>query len=216
MPRKSRKYQKRRKSPFTLSNTQKVANTAYTAFKTAKIAMSLLNVEVKHFDTSATTTIPSGAWTVTPLFQIPQGNTDESRNGEKLRVKSLNTKLVISKASNPSNTCVRIVLVKVPIVSTETNPATQVFNGAYFQTFRNMEYTKKFRVVWDKTVSLNSISSKKFLSKFNKLDLPVSYTSGAGDSIEANGYYLMTLSDSQSSGDNPTVTIRTRTRYIDN
>ena len=217
MPRKQSRKIRNRKSPYSLSNAQKVASTAYTAFKTAKIAMSLLNVELKHFDTSTTVYPYTQNFNTVALFNIPQGDADNQRNGEKLRIKSLNISAVAQKNGGVDNTLVKFVLVKCPTVHSDTSPATQVYVDPLMCTFRNMDFTKKYTVVWTKTVSLSTISNKKLIDKYIKLNLPVSYTSSAGDSVEANQYFLMITSDQANNAASlPTITLKTRVRYIDN
>ena len=200
-----------------LSQSQKVASTAYTAFKTAKIAMSLLNVELKHFDTAHTLYPYTSNFNSVALFNIPQGDADNQRNGEKLRIKSLNISAVAYKNNGVDNTLVKFVLVKCPTVHSDTSPQTQVYVDPLMCTFRNMDYTKKYSVIWTKTISLSTITNKKLIDKYIKLNIPVSYTSSAGDSVEANQYYLLVTSDQENTNSTlPTITLKTRVRYIDN
>lgn len=213
MPRRKQGY----KTPFTLTNAQKVARTAYTAAATAKICMSLLNVELKHFDTESTIYPYTAAFIPVALFNIPQGDADNERNGEKLRIKSLNIQGSIVKQGAVANNLIKLVLVKCPTVHSDTAPETQVYTTQSMTSFRNMDFTKKFSVVWTKVISLNTISTKKLFEKYIKLDLPVSYTSSAGDSVEANQYFLMATSDNTNSATTcPTLTIKSRVRYLDN
>lgn len=220
MPRRkySKKFNWKKNIGFGLTSTQKVAKTAYVAFKTAKIAMSLLNVELKHFDQlDNSLSTAGGTWLVQNCFDIAQGNTDETRNGEKLRVKSLQIKALITKNTNAVQTLFKLVVVKIPTSHSDTAPQTQVFKTQYINSFRNMEYTKKFQVIYTKTISLTAITPRKQIEKYLKLDIPVSYTSSSANSVEANQYVIMITSDNNPAASlAPIISLNTRVRYIDN
>ena len=222
MPRNQKKRNYKKKQFYkalipSLSTLQKTAVTAHVAMKTAKTAMSLLNVELKHFDTAQTIYPYTSNFSTVALFNIPQGDADNQRNGEKLRIKSLNITGVVVKNGGVANTLVKFVLVKCPTVHSDTSPGTQVYVDPLMCTFRNMDFTKKYSVIWTKTIALNTISTKKLFDKYIKLNIPVSYTSSAGDSVEANQYFLMVTSDQANNAASlPTITLKTRVRYIDN
>lgn len=204
-------------SVVRLNDVQKLARTAISGYKMASTAMSLLNVELKHFDTDNTIYPYTGAFLSTGLFQIAQGDADNQRNGEKLRIKSLHIQGSVVKNAAVANTLIKIVLVKCPTIHSDTSPQTEVYTTQSMTSFRNMDFTKKYSVIWTKTISLNSIKTKQLFDKYIKLDIPVSYTAAGADTIEANGYFLMITSDQINNASSiPTFNFKTRVRYIDN
>ncbi len=124
-----------------------------------------LGLELKFFDTEVTNTVFSATWAAlepatTNLTAIAQGDGESNRDGRKYTIKSLHIKGFLETAVQESQTApLSDILVRMVLVhDTQTNgaqlTATQVMDAGGtddINSFRNLQFTKRFRVLHDKT-----------------------------------------------------------------
>lgn len=209
-----RRYRKRYPRRPRQTKAQRYANMAVSAYKMGKTAMSLLNTELKYRDTEAG---PIGLSPTTAQFSIntiPQGDRDVDRDGNKVRLKSIQTNIQIKKHASATTDKVRILLVRVPIMSSDIDPKSQLYESNSFISLRDMNNTKKYEIIWSTTCSLNADYPEKIFNIYKKFDLPLNYTGATATDIETNNFYL--VYKSINSSNQATLYFKSRMRFIDN
>ncbi len=127
-----------------------------------------LGIETKFFDTETVDDAFSTTWApmepaTTNLSAIAQGDGESNRDGKQYAIKSIHLKGFVASTSQESSTTpvpdrtVRICLV----LDTQTNAAqlvaTSVMDGGQTEdifSFRNLQFTKRFRVLFDRTINI--------------------------------------------------------------
>ncbi len=133
------------------------------------------NQELKFFDTELTSTVMSATWAAlepatTNLSAVAQGDGESNRDGRKYTIKSVHIKGFFettaqeSQTTPPSDILVRVVLVH----DTQTNgaqlTATEVMDAGGtddINSFRNLGFTKRFRVLDDQTMRLVRLNTNE-------------------------------------------------------
>lgn len=219
----ARKPVYKKKSNFA-SNLSSVAKVAGTALSIAKFAKSMLNVEIKSYNTEG-----GGAVTIGPNGQlwnmctIPQGDTAYQRDGGQVKITSTNNKFLFTKSSSVSLTTIRAILVVdreggsawsgSSELLASTSAAPNAIVSAYY--LKNM---LRFRVLADKTISLTDNAPRKLLNIYHKYKgksdgLHVRFEDG-GNVPTSNSIYLLLIHDQATFA--PTYQHYSRTRFIDN
>lgn len=175
--------------------------------------------EVKFHDVLSTATMAAaGSSTIVAMCSIPQGSTAQSRVGADITLKSLNIRGYFQKAAPATGaTFVRMLLVQS--MTDESPVSSTVFNNTPYPTsFRNMNHTSDFRVIYDKIYTLNQdsdvgryfhININKFPSKLIQWDQ--ADTSGSS-SKKGKLYAFFTTEEATYP---PSYTMTARIRYID-
>lgn len=169
--------------------------------------------ERKHYQTTANSTQNNSA-TITSISNIPQGDTDETRDGDQLRISSveLNYELIGADATN----LFRVMLFQWFDDSTPT--VTDVLTSAIdaiLQTYRR-DTRRMFRVLYDHTHPLSLNSSNEVLVRFKRFTRgfrrKIQYQAGGTTGI--NKLYILLVSDSGVASD-PAYIYKTRVNYTD-
>lgn len=198
------------------NNYQYYANLAYQGYKYGRLAMSLLNTEKKHYDVTWNGTTITDAWQNTVLNDLSVGDGETNRDGNKVRMKSLQLKLsIVGNTSTPTNGCyVRIALVQLTKVRYPEFTESQVY-PTDISSLRNMNNTTRYKVWYDKIISLDmDVRPRYIVDKFWKMSIPVNFYSSTATDIENNAFALMYLTNL--STNQPLMTGNARIRFIDN
>lgn len=156
---------RRRKTSVTRKGSTGYPKSRYQNRRTG----GYIGVEKKFFDTELDDTAFTAAWTAlepatTNLTAIAQGDGESSRDGREYAIDSIHIRGYVTRDLQESQTApASDILVRVCLVwDTQTNgaqlTATQVMDGSQTQdvfAFRNLQYTKRFRVLKDLTIKLN-------------------------------------------------------------
>lgn len=204
-------------------------------------------VELKYIDNGLDdATLLDSAWTgalhdpttVNCLFATKQGTGPTDRDGRKLIIKSIfvrgNVKLAHDAgAAGADATVARVLLVQdTQTNGAQLNPihvmASGVGTGVH--QFRNLEYSKRFRVLGDKTMVLNPQSSsgdtatvragevKKSFSFFLKCNIPVTYNATADPAdisqIMDNSFHILAMGDDASPAGSLKLSYNCRARFV--
>lgn len=130
------------------------------------MAGNYVPTELKFLDTELSSESFTTTWaaknptTKNCLNAVPEGDGESARNGRVYYVKSLHLKGVVNLPTNealtdPQADSISRVCI---VVDTQTNAAeltaTEVMDGGQGKdefAFRNLQHTKRFKVIWDKT-----------------------------------------------------------------
>lgn len=227
MPYKKR-YRKRRGKNLLGTYNKYVS----TASKTAALAMSLyklkrmINVEQKFFDvTSASTAIPDGVGTIIQLTNIPQGDTDETRDGAQVKLMSWSFKAIITvdvlTAVNGNTITVMLVEDKQTNQAIYTTATLMASTANQLGVISSLNLDNKFRFKIHKRwiVQVNTSSGPrrvlKFYKKFgNSTFLRFDASTPAIADLTSRSLSLLVISDATTN--EPAISFFNRLRYVDN
>ena len=218
--RRPTRYRPRRKyNKASAVNLNSVANTAYQAWKYGKLAMSLINTETKHHETdTAPTSIIPNTWLQYNLASVVQGDTEFSRDGGKIRAKTINLRIQLVRAA--ANTVVlnqvRCALVHCLTGDAVPDDVYSPLNGNTIVAPRNLAAASKYKVLWDKTYNFTKGNNEGTLvNKFHNIDEHISYPPSSS-TPEKSQYMLIITSGAVSATDYTTAQVFTRLGFIDN
>lgn len=202
----------------TAVNLNQVARTAASAWKYGKLAMSLINTETKHHAYTASGDIPVNTWSTHNISDVVQGDTELTRDGGKIRAKSIYIKCNVVRA--PANSLVlnqvRCVLVQCLTEQRTGNDVYNPSNGGTLVAPRNLSATTQYKVLWDKLYNFTKGSNEGLvIDKFIKIDQHLSFPVGLS-TPERNSYMFMMSSGGVSTGEESTYNLYTRLAFIDN
>ncbi len=173
--------------------------------------------ELKFFDTNTSTQPVSNAGIIhsPTLLVIPQDNTQSGRIGRKVNVKSISGHLKCSMDSSTTtgtrlSDTLRIIIYLDKQCNGAAATVLQILNTAAVNSFRNLEQSERFRVLWEKEYSLNygggqgngsTISWSEVVRKYKvniKCHIPVVYdnalSTGALTTIRSNNIGVLAIS----------------------
>lgn len=117
------------------------------------------HVKVVNATTSAVTTV-----TFDDMLLIPQDGTESGRIGQTVKIAALSMNVQLGLAAALSGTIgdadghtgFRVVLVQDKQANGATASFTDVFESSGLQTYRNRENLKRFKVLYDRVINVNS------------------------------------------------------------
>lgn len=216
MPRKAKSkfYKYARHTGNAIQVATKALSTAYAIKK-------LLNVERKYLSVYNTST-PATTPTIIFLTGSAQGDTQNSRQGNSIKMSSISMKLQFLLNASATTTFIRVILFKdkasngvVPthqelLESTDSQPW-------YIANYNPDNCPTRFKVVSDSThiLEANGNTGKQY-SKYFKVNTHVKYDGTGSTQAEATTghYYLLVVSDEVTNV--PTIRNNLTLRYIDN
>ena len=143
----------------------------------------------------------SVAGTVTYLSNIVQGDGSTNRDGDSVKLKSITLRGKAHGQSATLTTFVRIILVmdEAPVAAniTPSNVYT-AFSGESTDAFRQLGFTKRMTVLYDKLIKLGTTASEdgsdiKTFKKFIKIDKHLKYEGVAGTIADATRNALFSI-----------------------
>lgn len=201
-------------------------NVATKALKTAAMVKSLINVEYKCLDNyNPTTVLPTGAGSVGNIILqtgIPQGDSYDERNGNSVKLKSLYTRGLFSLDVSIIPHCdIRLMMFRdnegVYSTGTAIAPHDLLQNSTYFLSPINLNNGKRFKVLYDRTLSLDASNPTRMFKLFRKFGQHLRFTGPASIDTDEGHIYIAAFVDSATAMTNAlTWNYNTRIRYIDN
>lgn len=213
----SKKSRTSRKSSW-YNKKYSVGDVAMGAWKTAKYLKGLVNVEFKKYDKSGTGTINStGA--ITHITDIAQGDTDQSRNGNSLLLKSINLKFQIAMNGSSAGSIVRCLVFHDKQQVGDTSPSvSDVLDGDAVSPLLaplNNLTVGRFSILFDRMYKMgNSSDPIKIIKMYRKCLSHVRFNGTASTDIQKNGLYFLLVSNEPTNV--PTVSYQSRLTFIDN
>lgn len=192
---------------------------AQKAWKGVRYIRGLVNSEMFHYDTtfSAATIVNTGS--NTHLTALPQGDTNITRTGNSILLRSLTYrfKLEISSAVSSNSAITMIVFFDTQQIA-DTSPAvTDILNTAAPQSLLNLNFAGRFKVLRRKTFILTPATGARPALEFvDNLNLykHVRFNGAASSDVQKNGLYVLFISSE--STNYPTITGTFRIGYHDN
>ncbi len=181
----NRRFHGNRKN-ITFRNTYKTArgvvHTAHKALTIAKGIKKLMNVEFKFLDTQLTFENITTPATIIQLINIPQGNSDSSRDGAQVKLTRVNVKYAIARSAIDTANFVRVMLV----LDTQTNGAIyNLFDLLADNTLDdnlvsmlNLDNKYRFRILYNKVhvLSDKGANSKIYRELSKELNTKIRFT----------------------------------------
>jgi hypothetical protein len=179
--------------------------------------ISVLNVEDKYIDTGATTTL-SNAWQLFLLNGCSLGTTSITRNGQSVKLNSLEFRSFITIASASTTVQSSRMVIFVDKQSNAAAPTATDIYPATVASQRVVSYLDRFNILLDEWIILDpNTPSGEIVIKSIALNHHVSFnTSNNGDitDITKGSLYLAFLSDAGSNF--PAVVWTNRVGFVDN
>lgn len=221
----SERYPKTYKAIKYGGNALKVAHQAYNM---AKVVASIVNSEKKYFDNTVAYDTNTTA-SVTCLTNMAQGDTNITRNGNSIALKSLQVHGYWQGDTGvPSEQC-RVMIVRDNDNLGGTAPAiTDVLEASGVLQLRNKNTPKRFTMLYDHIYTGSSDSPVKKLDYFKKFKMlkdrqgnPTKSVRCLFDGTTANDYtrghiFLIAVGNTATASTTSTLQLHTRIRYYDN
>lgn len=225
-PAASHPFTRRRRTTFYRRNRKGYdwAGMAKAAYKTAKTAISLLNVEHKVFDVTQAGVGVSSSGLLNQLHLISQGDTQVTRDGNEIKLESLLVRFTATiEPLNTPTTRLRYILFKdMQSLPGAAAPAvSDLLENTSFPIISplnivNANAGQRFVILKDKVFELDAVKRPQFTyEKFMKISDHLHYVGANTTDIISPVYYILFISD-QSSMNDPTVEFYVRSRFIDN
>lgn len=156
---------------------------------------------------------------VEELFKVPQGDGESSRDGRQIWAEKIGLHFDVELPNHFGTTgalfthdIVRIMLIHDKQANGAFPSAiTDILETGEYDSFNNLANSKRFRTLFDKTISLNSAAFTtdgaatpnynvgrmgKSFQKYVKLQMPVEYdgTTGAISTVKSNNIFLIYIS----------------------
>ncbi len=144
-------------------------------------------------------------------IQVPQGDGENSRDGNKIRAKGITLRLLMTTTVSAS---VRFLLIKVPVFDSGldfTTPFTAV--GVNGQLPRNTE--GKYKVLWDRIYNIDNDSKGSVaIKRYQRLNCRMEYISASTAAPIRNNVLLFAFTENTSASA-ITVALDSRLHYAD-
>lgn len=187
-------------------------------YRDLRYLKSVINVEKKYSDINATIT-PSTTPNIILLNGLQIGDTSTTREGQTIKMWSVQWKIVgtINTAATTTNVRVIVFRDRQPNGAAPT-AANLLQNGTGINSPLNISFGRRFLVYYDrqKTLSVNGTEGMKMWG-FKRLKFHTQYNTGnVGDitDISTNSLYVLIMSDQATN--TPSVAYYFRIRWIDN
>ncbi len=219
-----RKYSKNKKTykrPSYSGCGRMVYSDAAKALSLAKGLKRLVNVEIKNFDVQQTNIVVTEVPIIIQLTNVPQGDTTITRDGAQCKVLSLELSILLTRNTSAFNSTVRLMLV----CDKQTNQAIYLNTDLLdditlidnLVSPYNLDNKYRFNIIWDRIfhVTAGSGSSKSFKKSFrmNKILRFDGNTPSIAD-LTSNSLSLVQVSNE--TANQPSITMFSRLRYVDN
>lgn len=206
------------KDLYKVKKTNKLSEKTENRVKTIVKKELRNNSEWKHFTNAYTNTI-STAGSVTSVSEVPQGDTDTTRDGDMIQVSSMNYRYSVQSAD--SENLIRIIFFQwhtslaVPGVTNVLNIPVGYEELAMYETD---QAGHEFKILYDQTHALNAqysgaVDQRVFIGKVQIPRKKVQYRGGGLNG--SNKVYALIISDSVAIS-HPTIKLVTKLNYMDN
>jgi len=167
----------------------------------------------------------------TQIFIIPDGDAQSEKAGLRIMIKSIQIRFVLTlpstaTLSNSVDIC-RVILVQDRQCNGALPSVDDILNGASFVNLKNVENTRRFSTLLDRSISINSMGAQgngtvftslpaiKHFSFYKTMNMPVYYNNSANTgvitTINSNNLVMLFISENGNCG----LKARIRVRYTD-
>lgn len=195
---RSRGRRFRKKSTPQYTTMGSVAHLAKQAAKGVYYLKGLVNSEKFKHDASATIAADD-AGTLLHITGIGQGDGDGARTGNSIFVRNVSFKCHTSFPSTATYTdaLCRVALIMDTQQLADTPPTyTSIYEANGPLTFLNSNTVGRFKILWSRTFSINTVSRPNFTLNMNKvMRHHVRYNGSATSDVQKGGLYIAFVSD---------------------
>jgi hypothetical protein len=177
---------------------------------------SRLNTEVKVLDNQISFAAIDDATPGGVLANgIAQGLDKDDRVGRVIRAKSLQFVMTLNKHASATATQVRVILFK-DVEGSNGASFDDIYNSTDMISMRNTDSTHRFKVYYNRVITLNDNYPEKTIRFYKPLSTKVKYntTTAVASAIETNSFRMMVLSDEATN--QPSAAGALRFRWVDN
>lgn len=205
-----------KRTRFTRPGRRGAKGTRATSGFIAKIAQQVVdrNVEQKFFDQSANVAVDDDGG-VSCLSFVPQGDTDQSRDGDHLRASSLRVRQKLSLTSD-TPCMIRVVYLQWLGDTTNSPPTVAaVLEQTQVLSMLSHDFRSRMKIMSDKTYSLDNVSSFARIDEFD-IKIPNRQFNYAGATTQHTwGIWRIVLSNIAAISNPPNLNVHTRFNYTD-
>lgn len=218
-----RGYRRRGYKPKVKKGTStfdKVMSVASTALKVANFVRGIVNAEFKYADLNLVPTNVDFNGITGNFHNIVQGTTSQTRNGDTIKLSSLQIRGTLQSASTATGPVfVRFILVQgikeqgaAPVLD---NILTTVGTAAVINSLREVNPESNYKVLMDKTFRMNigTDNQNKAIEIYIRPKHHIKYNTGTVNAASGGLYYFFV---SNVSANLPSVQFQSRIRFIDN
>lgn len=201
---------------FTRDSAKMIAN---KALLTANYVRKLINVEYKFLDGSVAASI-STTPSVNYLTNIGQGDGESNRDGDSVKIKSLQLAYTLSGNTSADATFVRCIIGIDKLhsgtdVTASGGTDNSLLTNTDMTSQRDRDNSKRFIVLYDKVHSFSNNGPETYYKKiFKKFNMKTQWDGTNGTDRRVNHLFFIAYSDQATN--TPTLAMRYRTTYIDN
>lgn len=194
---------------YSLINVNTKAN---IALKAVGQLASLLNVEYKKVDVAMSLT-PDTTGAVQHISGITQGDGASNRDGNQVKMKSLQVRATIARHASATGTFVRLAIVKDTDNQGADPTCADILESVAVTAFTSYNNRRRFIIIKEWIIDLGDRTTAT-IEWYKKLTMKLNFSDTAATDTTDNHLYLMHLSNEATN--KPTVIIKTRIRYLDN
>ncbi len=199
-------------------SVEDIARVAYTGVQQLR---QLVNTEFKLIDTYVSNS-PNNSTVdntfVSSLCDIAEGDTESTRSGLSIKLQQLTIRGHLVKHATPTETVVRVLVIKDMRQTPSTRPATSTIletaTGYLVNNMLNWSYSGRFKVLAD----IRLITTTDTPVALFELDIPlkghITYSGATSATYESNGHFLVAMSDQSTNV--PSLTWSSRLTFTDN
>lgn len=197
---------------------------ASSALMTARMLRSVINVEYKLFDNAINDANVTDAGTFYPMAYIAQGDGDNTRNGNSIKLTSLLNRMTFTwNSAGNANQRVRAILLIDRMSGTAASPTiADLFEVSGNQSailsplnVQNGLAGGRYSIMYDKVFQLDAYHSQRTEERNLPWKFHVKFDGTTSSDYGINQPYLLLISD-QATANYPTSDFYQRIRYIDN
>ncbi len=217
-----RTYKKRKTRTSYYKTGMNAMSAANKALKIATGVKKLINVEYKQIQTVVTgLAIPDGVGTIVQLTNLSQGDSAITRDGQQVKLTSLQFRAFLDMNASAVDTNITILLVR----DNQTNQAIYTTGDVLATTANRVSVlspvsinnASRFRILKRWQYALSAASNSSVSIVFSKaLNEKIRYDANVGDITDLTRSSLSLLFISDEPTDEPVVTFVLRLRFIDN
>lgn len=215
-----RRYYRRYRRPRWRSRWR--SNVGLKALREVRKLKKETKPELKHKDTAIDLDPYSSNQPVSHVMQISQGDAEDERIGDKIKVISIQFKGMVKQVVSTSSTTyrTRVVIFKEKSPQGVIPAWADVFIDGSIDSLRTLTRASSYQVLFDKTYTTiydttnHTIDNVKTIKMFKKINVGNTEYSGTATSPLLNGIYIMATSEVGVTG-HMDVTGEFRVRYTD-
>lgn len=193
--------------------------TANKALAVAQSVRRLVNVEYKSVPTVLTAD-PNSTGTVQNLTAVAQGNDQDERSGNKIRLKRIVVKGTVEIHASGETSRVHIVVARDNNGSTTIPSITDLYTSADalqkgVPKLGDPQSNSRFSILMDKMILVNDVARNQHYVNFSRTLDSHCFFSGTAATDEGKGALYVFMASNEATND-PIVAITARVWYIDN